>query len=105
MQGGDLSILSPEDLTEFALRIHRRMLDTVVLALTSVAFRWEDLGDIGRVIVSGIGEKLARQAVEAVFTGVFNKVLVTSLNDELGPTVSACAPAYAVAVLAAESRS
>jgi uncharacterized hydantoinase/oxoprolinase family protein len=47
-------------------------------------------------IVSGSGEFLAQQAI-----GVPHRV---SLNDELGPEVSACAPAYAVAVLAAETR-
>ncbi|AWM35835.1 Hydantoinase/oxoprolinase [Gemmata obscuriglobus] len=43
-------------------------------------------------IVSGSGEFLARAATSADI----------SLNDQLGPEVSACAPAYAVAVLAAE---
>lgn len=45
-----------------------------------------------REIVSGSGEFLARAATAAS----------VSLNDELGPEVSACAPAYAVAVLATE---
>ena len=47
-----------------------------------------------REIVSGSGEFLARQAVGSSH--------YISLNDQLGPEVSACAPAYAVAVLAAE---
>jgi probable H4MPT-linked C1 transfer pathway protein len=47
-------------------------------------------------IVSGSGEFLARRAIGPPHH--------TSLNDELGPEVSACAPAYAVAVLAAERR-
>ncbi len=48
-------------------------------------------------IVSGSGEFLAQHAIGPPHH--------TSLNDELGPEVSACAPAYAVAVLAAERRS
>ena len=47
-------------------------------------------------IVSGSGEFLAQRAIGPPHH--------TSLNDELGPEVSACAPAYAVAVLAAERR-
>ena len=47
-------------------------------------------------IVSGSGEFLAER--------VINEPHHTSLNDELGPEVSACAPAYAVAVLATERR-
>jgi probable H4MPT-linked C1 transfer pathway protein len=47
-------------------------------------------------IVSGSGEFLAGWAAPRA---------ETSLSHELGPEVSACAPAYAVAVLAAERRS
>jgi (4-(4-[2-(gamma-L-glutamylamino)ethyl]phenoxymethyl)furan-2-yl)methanamine synthase len=47
-------------------------------------------------IVSGSGEFLAQRAIGPPHH--------TSLNDTLGPEVSACAPAYAVAVLAAERR-
>jgi hypothetical protein len=49
-----------------------------------------------KYIVSGSGEFLAQQAIHPPHH--------TSLNDMLGTEVSACAPAYAVAVLAAESR-
>ncbi len=45
-------------------------------------------------VVSGSGEFLTRQECPDPI----------SLNDKLGPAVSACAPAYAVAVLAAERR-
>lgn len=51
-------------------------------------------------VVSGSGEFLARRVSDEC-DGVTNGV---SLSDQLGPAVSACAPAYAVAVLAAESR-
>ncbi len=55
-----------------------------------------------RLIVSGAGEFLARQVVTA-FPDISGDRLI-SLNDELGPAVSACAPAYAVAVLGTERR-
>ena len=50
-------------------------------------------------IVSGFGEFLARKATEAL-----SRSEGISLADRLGEAASACAPAYAVAVLAAESR-
>ena len=102
MLGGDDLTLKPDRVIDFAIRVHRRVVERIVWALRNVSFRWDDLGDVGRVIVSGIGEGLARQAVAGVFSGVFENVPVSSLNDDLGPTVSACAPAYAVAVLASE---
>lgn len=52
----------------------------------------------GAVIVSGAGEFLARRAIQlAEF-----EPSVISLQDKLGDLVSCCAPAHAVAVLAAE---
>jgi uncharacterized hydantoinase/oxoprolinase family protein len=51
-----------------------------------------------RIILSGHGEFLARNALERL-----SLVLPTvSLTKEVGPAVSRCAPAHAVAVLAAE---
>jgi uncharacterized hydantoinase/oxoprolinase family protein len=52
-------------------------------------------------ITSGSGEFLAA-AVVRQFAREFDDVL--SLTDRLGSELSACAPAYAVAVLAAERR-
>jgi probable H4MPT-linked C1 transfer pathway protein len=49
-------------------------------------------------IVSGSGEFLARKVAESKYSSL-NDI---SLSDRLGPEVSACAPAYAVAVLATE---
>ena len=53
------------------------------------------------MIVSGAGEFLARQVATAAFPEI-GAAHILSLNDQLGPEASACAPAYAVAVLAAE---
>lgn len=50
------------------------------------------------VIVSGQGEFLARRAAERAFP----KAKIVSLSAELGPLGSACAPAFALAVLARE---
>ncbi len=49
-----------------------------------------------KYVVSGSGEFLAQRVAH---------VHSVSLTERLGPAVSVCAPAYAVAVLAAESRS
>jgi uncharacterized hydantoinase/oxoprolinase family protein len=48
-------------------------------------------------ITSGAGEFLATEVVK---TRNVNRIV--SLTETLGPTVSACAPAYALAVLASE---
>jgi len=53
------------------------------------------------VIVSGSGEFLARRVAREALAGAPIERVV-SLDEELGPEVSACAPAYAVAVLATE---
>jgi len=51
-------------------------------------------------VVSGSGEFLARQVADHAYATADG----LSLGEQLGLAVSACAPAYAVAVLAAESR-
>jgi (4-(4-[2-(gamma-L-glutamylamino)ethyl]phenoxymethyl)furan-2-yl)methanamine synthase len=51
-------------------------------------------------IISGSGEFLARQVVE----NAKSASETVSLSERLGPEVSSCAPAYAVAVLATELR-
>jgi (4-(4-[2-(gamma-L-glutamylamino)ethyl]phenoxymethyl)furan-2-yl)methanamine synthase len=59
-------------------------------------------------LLSGAGEFISRElfARGLVFERHHvNLEHVRSLTDQLGPAVSACAPAYAVAVLATESRS
>ncbi len=53
---------------------------------------------IERYVVSGQGEFLARR----IITEVLAKPSVFSLSDALGPQVSTCAPAHALAVLACE---
>ncbi|MBP3959480.1 hypothetical protein J8F10_29905 [Gemmata sp. G18] len=82
-------------LTNFLARVgvfRRRVLDRELAARLAELTPSEDVA----YIVSGSGEFLAQQAIGAPHH--------TSLNDTLGPDASACAPAYAVAVLATERR-
>ena len=51
------------------------------------------------LVISGAGEFLARELIRRVYPDA----TVVSLAEKLGPTVSACAPAHALAVLAAET--
>jgi probable H4MPT-linked C1 transfer pathway protein len=101
MLGGDADTLTREEITSFALRVHEETLDTL-RAGVGTACLWVDQDEPMTVIVAGAGEFLAREVI-ARPRGL-TVLLVLSLNDELGPDVSACAPAYAVAVLAAERR-
>jgi probable H4MPT-linked C1 transfer pathway protein len=51
-----------------------------------------------RVVISGQGEFLARRLIERLRLDA----TIVALSDELGPVVSRCAPAHALAVLARE---
>ena len=59
------------------------------------------------ILLSGSGEFLARRAIKRYTTTVDFQPLedakLISLNEMLGPKVSECACAYAVAVLAREA--
>ncbi len=61
----------------------------------------ESLGTDRVVITSGSGEFLAHQVMQSFH---LNTTDVISLTDRLGPELAACAPAYALAVLATEQR-
>jgi len=83
MLGGDIDSHSDDQLVRFAETIRNRVC--------------EDLrASIGRhaapvAIVSGAGEFLIRRTLDSP--------RIVSLNDALGPAVSACAPAFALATL------
>jgi probable H4MPT-linked C1 transfer pathway protein len=83
MLGGDCETLSESTIIEFADRVQTRLLEELRTAIQK--------HDAKTIIVSGAGEFLIRQACS---------VPIISLNEILGPAVSACAPAYALAVLA-----
>ena len=101
MLGADRETLSDDDILRFAKRVHRRIADTLCAAARAAYFDTQNPPELRTVIVSGAGEFLARQVIEEAFNGAPIECIM-SLNDELSPEVSACAPAYAVAVLATE---
>jgi probable H4MPT-linked C1 transfer pathway protein len=103
MLGADREMLSDDQLIDFAIKLHSRILDILSRAARTAYYDTQQAPELRTVIVSGAGEFLARRVVEKAFEGSPLERII-SLNDELGPTVSACAPAYAVAVLATEDR-
>ena len=103
MLGADREQLSDDHIIHFATRVHAEVRRRLVEACRAVYYDAQSPPELRTLIVSGAGEFLARQVATEAFPSVGYKQIV-SLNDELGPSVSACAPAYAVAVLAAERR-
>ena len=82
MLGGDCETLSEATILDFAQRVRNHLLHDLGKAV------WKH--EAATIIASGAGEFLIRQLGSPLI----------SLNDILGPEVSACAPAYALAVLA-----
>lgn len=103
MLGADREQLDDDYLVHFAMRIHAELRRRLVEAARSAYYDSQSPPELRSVIVSGAGEFLARRVAEEAFPAIGANQLF-SLNHELGPEVSACAPAYAVAVLAAERR-
>lgn len=101
--GADREEVSDDHLIHFATRIHARLRERLVESVRAVYYDRHDAPELRTVIVSGEGEFLALQVLEEAFGGAPVERTV-SLNAELGPEVSACGPAFAVAVLAAEAR-
>ena len=86
VKGADREELSDAAIVAFAEELHERMVQLVAKAAKHACPNPET------AIVTGAGEFLARHAIAAAFPNV----LIVSLNDALGPAVSACAPAYAL---------
>lgn len=103
MLGGDRELISEEHLIQFAATVYSDIKWGLAEAVREVHFNGRPKPPLRTVIVSGSGEVLARDVIESAFLTTITYDVV-SLNDQLGPEVSACAPAYAVAVLAAEAR-
>jgi (4-(4-[2-(gamma-L-glutamylamino)ethyl]phenoxymethyl)furan-2-yl)methanamine synthase len=114
MFGGDIEMVTLEDTTSLADEVMLKQIRLVEYGIT------QSVGHLGTLlqhdrrsksaiyIVCGSGEFIARELFSREFVVDRERVSlnnVRSLGDQLGPSVSACAPAYAVAVLAAESRS
>ncbi len=99
---GDADTIPQERITILAERVRQEQVERIRFCTHSVLGRLLELGISGkaRPVVSGSGEFLARAALDSSYRLTDDPL---SLNDMLGPEVSACAPAYAVAVLADEA--
>jgi probable H4MPT-linked C1 transfer pathway protein len=113
MVGGDSEMVTVERATSLADDVMCRQLVWIEFAIKRVADRLEGLGrKLGRstsvsFVFAGSGEFLAHELVARGFMLGIHRVAVDevrSLTETLGPDVSACAAAYAVAVLATEQR-
>jgi len=102
MYGGDTETLSEDFLIHRVTRIHARQVEQLASAIREVVLGSQRGIDIQTVVVSGAGEWLALKAFAAAFPDHPAKRI--SLGERLGPILSACAPAYAVAVLASEEQ-
>lgn len=96
MIGGDGTTVSEAETLRLAKVAAQRQFDLVQAAVEQQTRRLETKG---YAITSGSGEFLARRAVQSLRAN-FDDVL--SLSDRLGPGLSECAPAFAVATLARE---
>lgn len=103
MLGADREQLPDDHIIDFAIRVHVELRRRLVESARAAYYDQQAAPELHSVMVSGTGEFLARQVVSEAFPAVSANRII-SLNDEIGPEVSACAPAYAVAVLAAERR-
>ena len=95
MLGGDVETVSLDDARELAERVMAAQMVAIEDVTAGVAPGLKE----GVVVTSGSGEALAKAVVASAFDGVTH----VSLTAKLGATVSACGPAYALAVLAAEA--
>jgi probable H4MPT-linked C1 transfer pathway protein len=101
MLGGDVETVPEEQIIRFANAVHTQVIKTLVQAIRAADYDSQNPLELRTGIVSGTGEFLARRVIDEF--GMDSPVeRVVSLNDELGPVVSSCAPAYAVAVLGTE---
>jgi hypothetical protein len=102
MLGGDRETHTDDQIIHFAARVHSTIRQRIAEAARAAYYGSQSAPELHAVIVSGAGEFLARQVAGVAFPAIGERQIV-SLTAELGPEVSACAPAYAVAVLAKES--
>jgi (4-(4-[2-(gamma-L-glutamylamino)ethyl]phenoxymethyl)furan-2-yl)methanamine synthase len=104
---GDPVITDRVATADLAARIADRQLELVRYAVRSVAVatfvRMKRRSSNAKlsVVVAGAGEFVARKVISE---STYFQEEVESLSDRLGPVLSACAPAYAVATLLAERR-
>ncbi len=104
MIGGDRNTVSEAETLRLATLAADRQYQLVLNAVERMTRRTmglirESVGVRRWAITSGSGEFLARRAVQSLRTNFDD---VVSLTDRLGPNLSECAPAFAVATLARE---
>jgi probable H4MPT-linked C1 transfer pathway protein len=92
----DSSELKDEHLQQIALAVRVAQLRQIEQGITNVIARMGAEPDL--LLLSGAGEFLVRGAVQ----NRLGSCPVLTLSDKIGPVASACAPAYAVAILADE---
>jgi probable H4MPT-linked C1 transfer pathway protein len=102
MFGGDRETMDLDRIIYFAERAFGRMAEMIARGIQRAYFDAQKPPDLRTIIVSGSGEFLARRAVRSALPD-FPDEKVISLSDQLGPRVSACAPAFVCAVLAADA--
>ena len=99
MLGGDPETVSVGEAERFAQAVFRTQQELIRSALVKHV-----MGLYGErpqlAVVAGAGEFLARDAIEQLPDEI--RPRVSWLSEHVSPAVSACAPAYAVAVLASE---
>jgi probable H4MPT-linked C1 transfer pathway protein len=121
MLGGDAETITLEKVTSLAEEVMHHQIRLIEYGILQAIGRLAHQAQHDRpkqpiiFLVSGSGEFVARELFTRGFTCQTNLKYTTServdlknvrsLGDQLGAGVSACAPAYAVAVLATESRS
>jgi probable H4MPT-linked C1 transfer pathway protein len=109
MLGGDLETITEDRIMEYAREVKRRQLEMMWESYRTVQIEggWVDKSDwhLRHFIVCGSGEFLALECVNRLIDhNTQPHANIVSLSQELGPSVSVCAPAYALAVLATERR-
>ena len=103
MLGGDLETLAEERINRLAQDLHKMIVFNLEHAAAKVIFRTGDESLPHCLIVSGAGEFIMKSILRGS-RQLAEVERIVSLNELLGPAVSACAPAYALAILATERR-
>lgn len=93
----DTEIFNHRDAVAVAERIRDEQTVWIATYLGQVAENMQH--DISRVVISGKGEFLARRVCQKALPNV----PLTALSQRLGPTVSTCAPAHALATIARQA--
>jgi probable H4MPT-linked C1 transfer pathway protein len=101
----DADTMSEDEIVRFAREVRQAQLQTLWYAMREQHVEAGRPDQLRTVILAGVGEFLARALFEPPFPPPEQDPPpgFVSLNEALGPDVSACAPAFAVGVLATEA--